>query len=140
MVQRAAGRGDDDVHPALQRPELADDRLAAVDRQRADAEVAAVAVDGLGDLRRQLARRDQDERARRAAVGAAAEALQQRQRERRGLAGAGGRLAEQVAPFQQRRDGLALDRRGLLVAEGGEGGDQLGGEGEVREADGVAVG
>ena len=67
VVQRAAGRGDDDVDAALQRLELADDRRAAVDRQRPDPEAAAVAVDGLGDLRRQLARRDQDQRARRRA-------------------------------------------------------------------------
>jgi hypothetical protein len=53
-------------------------------------------------------------RRRRAAGG---QPLQQGQRERRGLAGAGGGLAEQVAALEQRRDGLALDRGGLLVAE-----------------------
>src|SRR6185436_2324733 len=52
-------------------------------------------------------------RARRAAAG---EQLQDRQRERRRLAGARARAAEQVAPFQQERDGFGLDRRRRLVA------------------------
>ena len=73
----------------------------------------------------------------RAAVGAAAQALEQREREGGRLAGAGGGLAEQVAALQQRRDRLALDRRGLFVAERGQRGDQLVGEGQVREADGT---
>ena len=66
----------------------------------------------LGDLHRELARRHEDQRRRvRAALPRrSAEALQQRQRERRGLAGAGRRLPDQVAPFEQRRDGLPLDR------------------------------
>ena len=43
VVDRAAGRGDDDVDAASQPAELLADRLAAVDRQDPRAELAAVA-------------------------------------------------------------------------------------------------
>ena len=48
------------------------------------------------------------------------DALQHRQRERRRLAGAGLGLAEQIAPVEQQRNRLALDRRRLLVSERGD--------------------
>ena len=48
------------------------------------------------------------------------EALQDRQRERRGLAGAGLGEAEEVTSGENMRDRLRLDRRGLLVALGGD--------------------
>jgi hypothetical protein len=44
--------------------------------------------------------------------------VQRRQRESGGLAGAGLGNAQQVAPFQQGRDGLALDRRGFGITLG----------------------
>jgi NAD(P)H-dependent flavin oxidoreductase YrpB (nitropropane dioxygenase family) len=91
-------------------------------------------VDRLRHLDGELSGRHEDERHRVARVVAAgAEALEDRQRERRGLAGAGGGLAQQVAPGEQRRDRLALDRRGLLVAELGEGALELGAQREVGE-------
>ena len=125
--------------PRSQRAQLPADRLAAVDRQHPGPEVAAVPVHRLGHLHGQLAGRHEHERARRAPspprVGR--QPLQQRQRERGRLAGAGRRLAEQVAALEQRRDRLALDRRGLLVAEAGEGAQQLGPQPEVGEAAGV---
>ena len=49
---------------ALEDLELVDDRLAAVDGQHVGVELAAVLVDGLGDLDGQLAGGDQDERER----------------------------------------------------------------------------
>ena len=61
------------------------------------------------------------------------DALQRRQGERRGLAGARGRLAEQVVAGDQVRDGLALDRRRLLVAEVGDRLEQLGAQPERGE-------
>ncbi len=66
-----------------------------------------VLVDRLGHLHRQLARRHEHERARRAATALriAAQPMEQRQRERGRLAGAGRRLAEQVAAREQ--DGIA---------------------------------
>jgi hypothetical protein len=146
VVQGPARGRDHHVDALLQRPQLPDDRLAAVDRHDPGAEVAPVPVDRLGDLHRQLTGGHEHQRHRATrlvdGIGAAVggEPLQDRQRERRGLAGAGGGLAEQVAAFQQRRDRLALDRGGLLVAEGRQRGDQLRGEVEVLEGDGVAVG
>ena len=57
VVERPARRGDDDVHAAIERLQLAVDRLAAVDRRDLHAEPAAVLEDGLADLHRQLAGR-----------------------------------------------------------------------------------
>jgi hypothetical protein len=65
--------------------------------------------------------------------GAGHDALEDGQRERRGLAGAGGGLAEQVSPGEDRRDGLGLDGRGLLVAEGVERPQGLGTQAEAGE-------
>jgi hypothetical protein len=76
-------------------------------------------VDRLGDLHGQLARRHEHERAGVRPV-AATKPLECGQRERCGLARAGRRLGEDVAPLEQRRDRLALDRRRLLVAEARE--------------------
>ena len=120
VVERAAGRGDDDVGAALERADLLEHRRAAVEREDRQPAAARVLVHGLGDLHGQLARRHEDE-----AVGAAPvvgaesarDAVQHRQRERRRLARAGCGLREQVAPLEQQRNRLALDRRRLLVAE-----------------------
>ena len=139
QVQRPAGGRDDDVDAGLQRPQLADDRGAAVDREHPGAEVAAVAVQGLRHLDGELAGGHEDE-ADRCALGAVrGEHLEDRQGEGRGLAGAGGGLAEQVAPGHQRRDRLLLDRRGLLVAEAGQRLQQLRPQPEVVEGGALLV-
>ena len=62
VVDRAARRRDDDVDAAREPVELRGDRLAAVDGHDPRAELAAVLVDRLGDLHRELAGRRQDER------------------------------------------------------------------------------
>ncbi len=118
VVDRATRRGDHDVDPASQAPELLADGLAAVDRQDARAELPAVLRERLRDLHRELAGRDQDER-RGAAVGGPpdGDALEGGQGERGGLARPGRCLGEEVAAGQQGRDRLALDRGRLLVAE-----------------------
>ncbi len=119
VVQRAPRRGHDHVHAALQRPQLAPDRLAAVDRQHARAQVPAVAVDRLGDLHGQLARGHQHQRrgrrsdAARRAGAAAAAARTRRSCRCRSPPGPAGRGPPAGG------DRLALDRRGLLVAEAG---------------------
>jgi hypothetical protein len=148
VVERAAGRGDHHVDAAAQGAQLLLHGGAAVHGQHRDAEAAAVLVDGLRHLHGQLARGHEHERGgldRRAvveAVGSASErdALQQRERERGGLAGAGGRLAEEVASLDERRDGLALDGRGLLVAQTGERRHELGAETERGERGPAVVG
>ena len=60
VVDRATRRGDDDVDAAAEAAQLLADRLAAVDRQDPRAHLAAVLEEGLGDLHRELAGRDQD--------------------------------------------------------------------------------
>jgi hypothetical protein len=85
-------------------------------------------VDRLGDLHRQFPGGHQHERHRRPLLHGAplgGEPFEDRQRERRGLAGAGGGLAEQVVAGHHRRDGFALDRRGLLIPETGQRLEQL---------------
>ena len=136
-VDRPAGGGHDDVDALGQAAQLRAGGGTAVDGEDARAHAPAVLRDRLGDLQRELAGRGEDETERRCAAGAhgalLAEALQHGQREGGGLAGAGGGLADQVAAFDQRRDGLGLDRGGNRVAERGDGPLQLGAEREVGE-------
>ena len=122
VIERAAGSRDDDMHAATQDGDLLAEGLAAVDRHGAGADGAAIAMEGLGDLHRELAGRDEHEHRGPRWLGRfLREALQQRQGEGGGLAGAGRGLSQEVAALEQRRDRLALDRRGLLVAQRGEG-------------------
>ena len=134
VIDGAAGRGDDDVRAALQRVQLPRDRLPAVDGQDAGAEIAPVAVDRLRDLDGELTCRHQDEGPRIAAHAEVRQPLQQGQRERRRLPGPRGGLTQQIPPCEQRRDGLALDGRGLLVPQIGQRGGELGHHAEVAEA------
>jgi len=59
MVERATGRGDDDVDSSLERAKLRVEGLPAVHRQHPDSDLASVAVRGLGHLHRELARGDE---------------------------------------------------------------------------------
>ena len=122
VIERAARRRHDHVDAALQRPQLLRDRLAAVDRQYARAERAAVGVHGFRDLHRELPRRYEDQAAQRtrAVTFAAPDAVEQRQRGRRRLSRAGGSLPEHVAAGQQRRNRLALDVGRFFVPERGQ--------------------
>ena len=135
MVDRATRRRDHDIDPAAEAAQLLPDRLAAVDGHDPGAERLAIDVEGLGDLHGELAGRDDDEGAGAVGSGRAdRDALEDRQREGRGLAGAGRRLGEDVAAAEQQRDGLALDRRRLLVAQVGDRGEQALVEVEAGEA------
>ena len=123
VVEGAPRRRDDDVDAPLEPAQLLLDRLAAVDREHPGAELAPVLVQRLGDLHGELAGRHEDEPAHGTAavlvggLGGRGDALEHREGEGGGLPGAGRRLAEQVAPPEELRDRLALDRRRLLVAE-----------------------
>ena len=86
----------------------------------------------LEDLRRQLARRRQHQRARRAARPVD-QLVQDRQQERGGLAAAGHGAGEHVAPLQRRRDGVGLDGRRPGEAELLEALEQIGMELEGAE-------
>ncbi len=79
--------------------------------------VLAVLLEVLGHLRRQLARRLEDQRARHARPApAVGEDVDHRQGEARRLAGAGLGDADQVAHHLHLRDGLGLDRSRLFIA------------------------
>ena len=127
MIERTARRRDDHVDTTLERADLRLHRRPAVDRHRDRAERLAVAVDRLGDLHREFARRHEHE-----CGGAFArrcvevEAVQQREREGGGLAGAGRGLGQHIAAGEQRRDRGHLDRRRLLVSQRGQRGDDFG--------------
>ncbi len=125
MVQCAARSGNHDVDAALKAPELPSDRRAAVDGEHPRAQGAAVAVDCLGDLDGEFARRDQDQCDGHAPVAVGAQALEYREGECGGLAGASGGLAEQIAALDKVRDRFTLDGSGLLVPQSGDSVEQL---------------
>src|SRR5690606_36414166 len=105
VVEQAARRGDDDVDALAQLLDLRVHADAPEDHGRPERQVAAVRAYALADLRRELARRHQDQRPHAALRGVRyLQALQQRQREAGGLAGAGLRADENVAYFEDRRD------------------------------------
>ena len=134
VVEDATGRRDDDLRTALEPRDLPVELGTAVDRHDRHAEPASVAVERLRHLHREFARRNEDERARlERPRGLPRVTLEERQRERRGLSGARRRLSEEVAPLEEGRRRLALDRRRFLVAERGEFGQDLGTEPERGE-------
>ena len=93
-------------------------RRAAVDRDDADAASPRVFVNGFGHLHGQLACRHEHETARRAAPGGrGGETLDDWQSEGGRFACAGRGLRHDVAAFDQQRNGFALDRRRLLIAQ-----------------------
>ncbi len=113
QVHEPPGCGDQHVEAAVQRGDLLLLAHAPEDHGHAELQPATVGLEALGDLRGELARRREDQRAHAVGCGAASagrEQLQHGQREGSGLAGAGLGATEQVAPFEQMRDGLRLDR------------------------------
>jgi hypothetical protein len=104
--------------------------ISSADQQRnVELVVLAVLLEILVHLRRELARRFEDQRARHAGAGAATfEQREHGQHERRGLAGAGLCDADNVPLLQDMRDSLRLDIGGLGVAGCGYRIDHLGAE------------
>src|SRR5207248_3312835 len=92
MIEQSAGRGDEHLDAPPERGFLRTHRDAPVDRRAADAREAREPATVLVDLRGQLARGREHERARRART--ADRALKNRQQERGGLAAAGHRAGE----------------------------------------------
>ena len=64
VVDGSAGRRDDDIDARAEAAQLLADRLAAVDRQHAAPSARPYLLERLGDLHRELAGRDEDERRR----------------------------------------------------------------------------
>ena len=137
VVEEPSGRGDEDLDAGEQHLLLRRHRYAAVDDAAAQREVLSVRCTALRDLHGEFARRRQHECAHRMARRArrgGGERLQQvhdRQDEGGGLPGAGLRRAEQVAPLEDVRDRLLLDRRGLGVPLGLDGAQEFGGKVQV---------
>ncbi len=138
QVAQTAGGGHQDVDAALQRVDLVRHRGTAADDLEAQAEHRAEGLQGVGDLHRQLAGRDQDQTARGLGAGALAggEAGQQRQAEAEGLAGAGTAAAQHVLAGQGVRDGRGLDRERGGDAALGEGADDVVRQAQVAEGEG----
>ena len=111
QIEQAARRGDQHVDAAVELALLVGEAFAADQQRHGQLVVLAVELEALGDLGRQLARRLEDQRARHARPGAAGgQDVDHRQGEARRLAGAGLGAAEHVAPGEDDRDGLLLDR------------------------------
>jgi hypothetical protein len=115
VVDHAARSADDDLRAPTEPGQLRTVGRTAVDRQ--DGEVghfARVGREGLAHLEGEFARRGQDEHLGVAVgpvdVGKLGEMGQGRHSEGSGLPGTGLREADDVAPFEQQRDGLGLDR------------------------------
>ena len=132
VIEQPARRGDDDVHAAAERVLLRAHADAAEDRGAGERRVHGERVEVLEDLRRQLARRRQHQRARRAArlarsagAGSAAgtprscRCRSARRRARRG----------RPSPAES----LGLDRRGPGEAELADAFEQIGMEAERGE-------
>ncbi len=119
QVQQTAWRGHQHVQTLAQLADLRLDRYAAIRHIGAQRQVAAIGTEAVVDLLGQFARRHQYQAAHRLRAGHAfhGQALQNGQRETGGLAGARLRGRHQVAARQHGRNGLLLDRRGLLVAQ-----------------------
>ena len=139
VIEEATRRRDQDLDAAPQRLDLRVHRHAAEDLRAPQRNVLAVDADALLDLRGELARRREDQRAHRMArrrdarVRVMREPLQERQREARGLAGAGLRAAHHVAAGEHERDRLDLDRRRRGVTLLLDGLEQLRAQAQVSE-------
>jgi hypothetical protein len=136
-VEQAAGRGDQDIDTLLEQLLLVTHADAADEQRHGEVEMLAVGLEAVGNLRRQLARRAEDQRARHPGAGAAGgEAVQHRQGEARRLAGAGLRDADDVAALEQHGDGAGLDRGGVHIAGIGDGTLNLLAQAKLGEGDG----
>jgi hypothetical protein len=99
----------------------------------AQRQVAAIVFHAGADLGRQFARGGENQGAHRAASARGlfrAQALQQRQGKAGGLAGTGLGAGENVAAFENDRNGLALNRGRIAVALFGHGTEQFGRQAE----------
>lgn len=142
-VEKTAGRPDDDIRPSPELEHLRMNRDPAERdaRLRRRGEVPAEALDGISDLRRELARRHDDDHANgepraRSNGRESCEPLENREHVRRGLPGARDRRGPDVAPREDRRDRPSLDFGRIDEAELRQATDERGGEAEGRERHG----
>ena len=134
MVEQSAGRRDQHVDAAGELGILIVERNTADDQRDIELVIDAVSDEALFHLRRELAGRFENERARHAGAGAALfQHGQHRQHEGRRLAGAGLRDAEHVAPGQHVGDRLILDGSGSFVTGRRYGSENFFGQAEMRK-------
>ena len=149
QVERAAGRQveqptrrtDDHVDAGREHVELRLVGDPAVDRQRAGATVLAGQLEVVGDLKRELTGRRDDEGLRFAGGGQLVvvgvvrgdDALEDRDGERQRLAGTGARLTDQVGAHQRDREGHLLDGKCVGDVDVAKRVDNLGEHPEVME-------
>ena len=120
VIEQASGRRDDDLDAGLQRTFLRLDRNAAVHRGARHRGVICEALYFVVNLRDELARGRQHERANRSGgcrgfTMRAHQPIEDRQEIRRRLAGAGLRAPDDVASSERIRQHRTLDRGRLLV-------------------------
>ena len=116
MVEQPARRRDEDVDARAKRVLLRPHADAAEDRGRRERRVDGELLELLEDLRGELARGREDQRARGAAL-LLDQVMQDRKQKRRGLAAAGLRAGEQIAAFERGRNGVGLNGRRPEKAE-----------------------
>jgi hypothetical protein len=116
MIEQPARRADEHVDAARDLGILVAERDAADQERDRQSMIDAVLVEALFHLRREFARRLEDERAGHAGPGATAfELCEHGKHERSRLARSGLRDAENVAASEHVRNGLSLNRRRLGV-------------------------
>ncbi len=119
MVDQTARRRHQDIQAAQQRLILRAVFDTTVNGRDLQAHALGIGLEAFGDLRRQFARRRQDQRAhgaRRRHLAVRQDVLEDRQSKGRRLAGAGLGNAQQVVALQQEGNGLGLDGRGDGIA------------------------
>ena len=134
-VDQASGRADRHVQAAFELLDLS----VVCDAAQEDAhEVVGVLADGhagVCDLARQLAGRGDDQHEGTAFASlAVGKGVHGRQRERGGLAGAGLGGGDYVAAFEGQRNGAFLNRGGIGVSQGLDGGEGVFGQSEFGES------
>ncbi len=134
VIEQAAGRRDQHVDAARELGVLVVERDAADDQRDVELLAGAVLLEAFLDLRGELARRLEDQRARHSRPRAAAlEHGDHRQREGGGLAGAGLGDAEHVAAREHVRYRLFLDGGRSGVAGRLNRGENFFGQAELRK-------
>ncbi len=142
ILQTARG-GDENIDATVQSADLRHGAHATEDGGMGQAQVAAVRGEALADLGGEFARRGEDQGAgalRTSHGVGGGEALQNGEREGGRLAGAGLRHADEIATFEEVRNGLGLDGRGLGVVLLEQGAQKRLGKGELGEENGGGSG
>jgi len=116
MIEQATRRADDHVDAAAKGVLLRSHSDAAEHGRPGDWRVHGQVGEVFENLRGELARRRQHERAR-GAARLPDEVMQDRKQKRDGFPTSGHRARKQIASFERRRNGVALDRRRLMKPE-----------------------